>query len=301
MTAARFAAGAGAPAAADAAIVVCGARDRVRVALRAALPKRRARVVYVRGAAELRRAACAELVDAVLVDLGAGGDEARAAARLAREFSSLAFVALAPLRASEGEMLARCASLGIAEVVVDGVDDGALRELIAPLRFSARFAAALREPPPALALESPLQRAAWSRMVAAGGRVTRTSELAGALGVTREHLSRSFGAAAPLKGVVDMVRLLVAAELARSPGYRVQDLAGVLGFATPSHFARSARRIAGCSATELARLGGAELIARFVERARAGEAGAMAAGGHRSGEADGAETAGAGSASCRPT
>lgn len=307
MTAApSAAAGPGAPAAAEAAIVVCGARDRVRAALRAALPKRRARLVYVRGAAELRRAACAELVDAVLVDLGGAGDEGWAAAGLARQFSSVAFIAVAPLRASEGAMLARCASLGIADVVVDGVDDTALRELIAPLRFTARFAAALREAPRALALESPLQRAAWARVVAAGGRVTRTSELAASLRVTREHLSRSFGSAAPLKGVLDLVRLLVAAELARSPGYRVQDVAGVLGFATPSHLARSARRVAGCTAAELAGLTGAELVARFVERAGARPGvGATPPRGHRTAAAE-AEAAAeaapaAGSASWRPT
>ena len=264
--ASRPAAANGGTPAADGALVVCAARDRLRVALRAAFPKRRARLVYVRGAAELRRALCAELVDTVLVDLGAGTDDGWAAAGLAREFGSTAFVAAAPLRASEGAMLARCASLGLTDVLVDGVDDAALRGLVAPLGFTWRFAAGMRTPPPILELGSRLQRDAWVRLVEAGGRVTRTSEVAATLGVTREHLSRSFERGAPLKGVLDLVRVLVAAELARSPGYAVQDIATVLGFATSSHFARTARRVAGCTPVGLSAMTGGELIARFAAR-----------------------------------
>jgi AraC-like DNA-binding protein len=265
-TASRPATPNGSPPTADGALVVCAARDRLRVALRAAFPKRRARLVYVRGAAELRRTLCAELVDAVLVDLGAGTDDGWAAAGLARDFGSTAFVAVAPLRASEGAMLARCASLGLADVLVDGVDDAALRGLVAPLGFTWRFAAGMRTPPPILELGSRLQRAAWVRLVEAGGRMTRTSEVAATLGVTREHLSRSFARAAPLKGLLDLVRVLVAAELARSPGYAVQDIATVLGFATSSHFARTARRVAGCTPVGLGAMTGGELIARFAAR-----------------------------------
>lgn len=252
--------------AAEPSIVVYGARERVRSAMRAAFPKRRARLVFVRNSADLRRAMCAELVDAVLVDLGLGSDDGWTAAALAREFTSTAFVAVAPLRASEGEMLARCAALGMAEILVDGVDDAVVKSVLGPLLFTGRFAAVLRTPPPALRLDSPLQRAAWARVVEGGGRIARTSELAGALNVTREHLSRSFGRGAPLKGVLDLVRLIAAAELARSPGYRVRDIATVLGFATPSHFARSAARIAGRPPSELAALGAAELIAYFAAR-----------------------------------
>lgn len=250
----------------DGALVVCAARDRLRAALRTAFPKRRARVVYARGAADVRRALCSELVDWVLVDLGAGSDEGWAAAGLAREFVTTAFVAVAPLRASEGAMLARCAALGLADVLVDGVDDAALRGLLAPLGFTARFAAGMRTPPPSLALGSRLQRDAWVRLVEAGGRVTRTSDVAAALGVTREHLSRSFGRGAPLKGVLDLVRVLVAAELSRCPGYAVHDIATVLGFATSSHLARTARRVAGCAPAALGAMSGGELIARFAAR-----------------------------------
>ncbi len=208
-----------------------------------------------------------ELVDAVLVDLGGGKDDAWVAAGLAREFVSVPFVGVAPLRASEGGLLARCAALGLAELLVDGVDDAVVHSALTSLLFTPRFATLFRAPPPELGLGSALQRAAWSRVVEAGGRVSRTSQLATALGVTREHLSRSFGRGAPpLKGVIDLVRLIVAAELARSPGYRVRDIAAVLGFATPSHLARSSARVAGCQPSVLAQRASAEIITHFVAR-----------------------------------
>ena len=48
-----------------------------------------------------------------------------------------------------------------------------------------------------------------------GGRPVRTDLLARTLGVTREHLSRSFATAgAPnLKRIIDLVRVIAAAEL----------------------------------------------------------------------------------------
>ena len=248
-------------------IAIYGARDRVRASVRAAFPKRRARLIAVRSAAELGRVMRAELVDAVLVDLGGGGDDAWAAAGLARAFTAAPFVAVSPLRASEGEMLARCCALGVADVLVDGVDDAAVRGVVAPLLFSVRFAEAFADPPPALGLDGPLPRGAWARIVEAAGRLTRTTPLAASLGVTREHLSRSFGGeSTTLKRVIDLVRLLVAAELGRSPGYQIRDVAAVLHFATPSHLARAATRLVGVSPTGLAHTTGAELVAAFVSR-----------------------------------
>ena len=247
-------------------MAVYGARDRVRVAVRAAFPRRRARLVAVRTAGELRRVMCAELVDAVLVDVG-GGDDAWAAAGLARAFTSTPFVAMTPLRASDGDMLERCAALGVADVLVDGVDDAAVRGVVGPLLFSVRFAAAFADPPAALGLDRGLPRGAWGRLVDAAGRLTRTTPIAASLGVTREHLSRSFLAeAATLKGVIDLVRVLVAAELARSPGYQIRDLAAVLGFASPSHLARATARVAGRPPSALAAAAGADLVAAFVAR-----------------------------------
>jgi transcriptional regulator GlxA family with amidase domain len=102
-------------------------------------------------------------------------------------------------------------------------------------------------------------------VIARGGRPIRTSELAATLGVTREHLSRSFAAAgAPnLKRVIDLVRLLAAAELSKNPGYDVRDVARVLGFASASHLSSTAQRIVGTKPASLARLRAVDLVDRF--------------------------------------
>ena len=113
-------------------------------------------------------------------------------------------------------LLARCASLEFADVLADGVDDDALRDIVLPVSFSARFSCALNDPPPALAITTPMQQTAWRYVVAHAGRTIRTDALAQAMGVTREHLSRTFSAdgAPNLKRVIDLVRLIAAAELA---------------------------------------------------------------------------------------
>lgn len=249
-------------------IVVCGApaRERVRALARAAFPRRRCRVTHVRGAVELERALRAGLVDAVLLDMAAPNDDAWQALALAREFPSAPFFALSPMRPVDGPVVARCAAWDVADVVAEAVDDGALRDLILPRTFTARFAAALREPPPALRLETPLHRATWRFLVGHGGRPVRTDTVAAALTVTREHLSRAFsaGGAANLKRLIDLVRLLAAAELAKNPGYDIADVARVLDYASSSHLSTTSQRIAGTKPISLARLRTVDLIERFV-------------------------------------
>ena len=90
--------------------------------------------------------------------------------------------------------------------------------------------------------------------------------LAKHLGVTREHLSRTFAAegAPNLKRVIDLVRLLAAAELAKNPGYDIRDVARVLGFASSSHLAVAAGRISGTRPASLTRLRTVDLIERFA-------------------------------------
>jgi transcriptional regulator GlxA family with amidase domain len=94
-----------------------------------------------------------------------------------------------------------------------------------------------------------------------------TKELATALGVTREHLSRNFaqGKGANLKRVIDLVRLLSAAELSKNPGYDVRDVATVLGFASSSHLAVTTQRIASTRPASLSGLRAIDLIERFTQ------------------------------------
>ena len=252
-------------------------RDRARAAVRLAFPRRRARMIAVRSAGELADILRVTLTDAIIVDLGAPGEESDRAIALAREFPSLPFIGIAPLRGADGPALASAVAHEFADVVIEGVDDGVLRALVAPLAFSTRFANALWNPPAALRLDAPLQQSAWRCVVAQGGRPVRTSGLAATLGVTREHLSRSFAAAgAPnLKRVIDLVRLLAAAELSKNPGYDVRDVARVLGFASASHLSSTAQRVVGTKPASLARLRAIDLVDRFGQgrgRSRASSA-----------------------------
>ena len=256
-------------------IAVCATRDRARALARAAFPRRRCRLVLARSAAELERTFRDALVDAAVVDVHAPNDDVWHAVALAAEFPSAPFFALTPLRPSDATIAARCATADVADLVTEGVDDGVLRDLVLPRTFTARFNEALRDPPPALGLSGPLHLGTWRFLVAQGGRSVRTDTIAAALGVTREHLSRAFsaGGSANLKRIIDLVRLMAAAELAKNPGYDVADVARVLEYASSSHLSTTSQRIAGTKPASLARLRAVDLIERFVRgrtRSRAG-------------------------------
>lgn len=242
-------------------------RDKGRDLLRRAFTRRRSRLTLVRTAEAAARVLRTSLVDAVVVDVCAGGDEAWGAVALARELPSIPFFALAAPRLADAAALGRAAALDVVDVFIEGVDDAALRDLVVPHAFTARFDAALRSAYDVLGLGAPLQQRAWEIIVASGGRPVRTDTIAKALDVTREHLSRSFatGGAPNLKRVIDLVRLIAAAELAKNPGYDLADVATVLSFASPSHLANTADRVAGIRAASLTRLRARDLLARFSQ------------------------------------
>ena len=68
-------------------------------------------------------------------------------------------------------------------------------------------------------------------------RPIRTTTLAKHLEVSREHLSRQFGAggAPNLKRVIDLTRIACAAQLLANPGYSIPTVVRVLHFASSSH------------------------------------------------------------------
>jgi AraC-like DNA-binding protein len=264
-------------------------RDRARSLVRSAFPKRKWRVIGARDASEFAETLRGTLVDAALVDIGSplaiaalaltgsdgpfaptsGGsnDETWKIAALAQEFPSAPFFAISPLRATDAPAVARCSQLEFCDVIADGIDEPVARELVAPQTFSARFYAALADPPPALRLETPMQLASWRAILAGGGRPVRTGALAKAAGVSREHLSRNFsGLGSPnLKRVIDLVRMISAAELAKNPGLDIRDIAKILGFASSSHLAVTAQRVLGTRPASLSRLRTVDLVERFVQ------------------------------------
>lgn len=246
-------------------VLVLATRQRARTMARQAFPRRRTHLVLARNLRDFTAAFHTQLVDAALVDLGAPNDDTPRAIDLAREYPSTPFVGLTPLRATDASVIARCSANDFAELAVESVDDAALRSLVLPLSFTWRFAEALRDPPPQLHIDTPLRQQAWRVLVGHGGRPVLTDTLAAALRMTREHLSRAFAAAnAPnIKRVIDLVRLLAAAELAKNPGYDVGDVARVLGFASSSHLSTTSLRIIGTRPTSLARLRAIDLFERF--------------------------------------
>ncbi|HEX4932471.1 MAG TPA: helix-turn-helix domain-containing protein [Gemmatimonadaceae bacterium] len=248
------------------AVVVLTSRDRARAVVKDAFPRRRTRIALARGIRDFERAFRTSLVDAAIVDLSGPAEDVMAAIDLAREFPSAPFFALSSLRANDAAVAARAAAYDFADVLVEGIDDPVMRELVTPRAFTTRFAAALADPPAALQLDTPLRLESWRVVVSQGGRPIQTNQVAGQLGVTREHLSRAFGAAgAPnLKRVIDLVRLAAAAELSKNPGYDIADVARVLGFASSSHLSTTSQRIVGIRPTSLARLRSVDLFERFA-------------------------------------
>ena len=248
-------------------IVAYAQRDRARALMKAAFPRRRARLMLTRTLDDFEGAFKSNLVDAAIVDVGSAQEDTWRVASRAREYPSVPFFGLAALRAAEGPALAQCAAYEFTDVLVEGVDDGAARDLVMQLGFSSRFARALDQPPASLGLALPLQQSAWRFIVSHAGRPVRTSTLAQFLDVTREHLSRSFaaGGAPNLKRIIDLVRIIAAAELAKNPGYDLRDVANVLGFASSSHLSSTAMRVVGTKPTSLTRLRTVDLIERFVK------------------------------------
>jgi AraC-like DNA-binding protein len=240
-------------------------RERTRALLRHSFPRQQFKVQSLRSAPDLERLIRSTLVDAVLVDMCIPSEEGWRALGLAREFPSAPFFAVVHLRPSEAAVMARCAT-EVADLIVEPVDDRVVRDLVVPRAFSARFARALAVPPASLGLGGELLSAAWRHIVLHAGRPVTTAAVAKALGVTREHLSRSFSSrsGANLKRVIDLVRLVAAAELCKNPGYDVADVARVLDYASPSHLSTAAQRIAGTRAAHLARLRAVDVIERFV-------------------------------------
>lgn len=246
-------------------VVALANRDRARTALRHAFPRRLASLHIVRSRRDFVAAFHRRLVDAAIVDLASPTEDIVSALTLAREFPSTPFVGMTPLRPSDTSLAARAAAADFADLVVEQVDDSVFRQIVEEQAFTRRFARALAEPPDALQLNSRMQRQAWAVLVAHGGRPILTEVISLALGVSREHLSRAFSAdgAPNIKRVIDLVRLIAAAELAKNPGYDVGDVADVLGFASSSHLSTAAIRIAGTRPTSLARLRAVDIIERF--------------------------------------
>lgn len=253
-------------------LVVLLKRERAKALVRSAFPRRRAHLITAKTSADIGELLVQQLIDGVLIDSGAGDDSGKALG-MAADFPTVPFFLVTPSLPQDSPTIAKAIDGGITELLVEGLDDVAARDIVLRRSFSQRFERALFIPPPALQLETPLQIAVWQSVVKRAGRPVRTDQLAKELGVSREHLSRSFavGNAPTLKRVIDLVRVIAAAELSKNPGFDVRDVAVVLGFASSSHLSGTSQRLVGARASSLTRLRTVDLLDRFVLMRERGE------------------------------
>ena len=204
-----------------------------------------------------------ELVDAVVVDVRTVG--ASSVLSLVESFPAIPLFALSAFRPDDGCLIAECLDGGVAGMLVQGVDDGIVGELLMANSASRRRREALASAPRILRLTETLQQDAWNEVLDSVGQSTTTSDIARKLGRTREYVSREFaaGGAPNLKRVIDLVRAAWAADLLRNPGYTVRTVSEILQFSSPSHLAGCAERIAGVAAADLEDLGPKGVLQRF--------------------------------------
>ena len=247
-------------------VVLLGGAGGV-AALRRSLPRGGPKVAACRNLAALHRALATRLVDALVMAPGALPKDELAALR--RDYPALPLIVYGAFRPDDGPQL-RAAAGTLTAVVVEGVDDPVLGDIVLRHSLTARRRRALAAAPRLLSLEDDLQRRAWVLAVERVAAPWRTEALARALRVSREHLSRQFGAggAPNLKRVIDLCRVVTAAQLLANPGYAVADAARLLQFASPSHLGGTARRVAGVGARDLHNLAPGELLTRFVRLGR---------------------------------
>lgn len=232
--------------------------------LRRTLPKAQHSTLVCRHSRQLVRTLEERLLDLMVI----GPRAARAVdlPGLRARFPRVPLVVFGPIRPDDAAtVLEYDSERDAAAVLVEGIDDPLLGEVVTRQSQTARRIHALRDGPRALRLTEPLQQSAWAELVRTAGKPLPTKTLATRLAVSREHLSRQFGAggAPNLKRVMDFLRVIVARELAANPGHDAASIGRVLGFSTPSHLRAVVRRVVGASVTELPRLGVAELLRRF--------------------------------------
>jgi AraC-like DNA-binding protein len=233
-------------------------------ALRRSLPRGSPPVVACRSASGLTRVLASRLLE-VLV-LGPRAARRLDLASLRTRYPGIHVVAYGVFRSEDAELLLGWHRLPVAAVLIEGVDDPLAGDLVMRHSVSARRRAALLDAPRLLRLTEPLQQATWDRLIRGGGRPPRTGRLAKEMGLSREHLSRQFGAggAPNLKRVADLLSVLAVLSLLENPAYEVYHVARLLRFSTPSHLRAMVRRITGLGLTEARELGTREVLGRFL-------------------------------------
>jgi AraC-like DNA-binding protein len=237
-------------------------RDARRV-LRQGYPRSAGRVLVCRSLEAVERLLFQRLVDAVVLDAKAAP---RAALAIPPRFPRIPVYVLSAFRPDDGRLIAETRAAGVAGVLIEGVDNAVAGEWVAARTAQVARRQALADAPRILRLTDRLQLDAWEEVLRRVSAPLRTVQIAQALRVTREHLSREFaaGGAPNLKRVIDLARTACAADLLGNPGYTVRAVVRILGYASPSHLAAASQRVAGATTAELRELGPRGVLGRFV-------------------------------------
>lgn len=233
------------------------------LSLRRAMPRGGLTVTSCRGAGGLGRLLQSRLVEAIITAPKLAAMPA--VAQLFARFPGVPRLLFSPFRPDDGEVLEACHKSGVA-VAVEGVDDAVLGDLIGRMCLSAERRRALTDAPRVLRLHEKLQREVWDYLIVNVATPVRTEEVAQRFRVSREHLSRQFGAggAPNLKRVIDLTRIACAAQLLSNPGYGSASVAKILGFASSSHLSDTSQRVAGVSAQKLGTVGPRGVLGVFA-------------------------------------
>ena len=222
------------------------------------------RLLPCRSTAHLEQTISSRFIEAVLLS---PADVAVPELRAFRaRFPAIPLIAWGAFRPDDGELLASWQREGVALVLVDGVDDGVAGDLVRRASLTALRRELLADAPRVLRLTQPLQHQTWELLLERADHPARTTQLAAALSVSREHLSRQFGAggAPNLKRVIDLMRVAGAAQLLANPGLDLAAVVRILDFASPSHLERTVRRITGHPARDLGGLGVRGVLGAFT-------------------------------------
>lgn len=247
---------------ATAVVPVFHPRREARRAVKSGYPRAAATVRLCRSLAAVERLLYQRLVDAVVIDV----KSVPAALDLAARFPRIPMYGFSAFRPDDGALLDACRRQGFG-VLVEGVDNAVAGEWVAARAAQRVRRGALADAPRLLRLTDRLQLDVWDEVLRRVAVPTTTGQVAAALRVSREHLSRAFGAggAPNLKRLIDLARIACAADLLGNPGYTVGAVVKVLGYASPSHLTAAARRVAGLSALELRGLGPGGVLGRFIK------------------------------------
>ena len=246
-------------------VLVCWHRDlEARAAIRSAIPRMEGmpRVRTCRTADGVVSLLEGEVVDAVILDVKEPRQDLY---DLAADYAAIPFFGYGTLRADDGRAIQRCQAAGFQGVFIRGSDDAVLWRLLAPHTSRARRRRAFADAPKRLRMTERFQVEVWNEVLRRETESMTTQDIADAIGVTREHLSREFGAggAPNLKRVIDLVRVACAADILRCRAYSVVGVARLLRWRSATQMNATAQRVAGDSAAALAEVGVREIVRKF--------------------------------------